>query len=312
MTRNFAAILRHLWRAWCILQTLQKMPVSPRDSAPDVFGFLDYREFLRAHYLYKKARGALSFRSFSRRAGLGSPNYLKLVMDGDRNLTAPMAGRFATALGLEPEAARYFRALVQFSQARDVEARNRAYARLKRLRGPRRAERLEAALERYHARWYLPAIRELVTSAAFREDAGWIARQLCPPIRTAQAQEALDTLLELGLLVRDKRGRLRQAEATVTTGPEVRSLHLANYHRTMIGLGQSALERFAGSERDISALTLCVGEAGLAKLKRSLQRMRRELLELAELETDPTQVVQLNLQLFPLSRLATLVDEAEA
>jgi uncharacterized protein (TIGR02147 family) len=274
------------------------------DAAPSVFAYLDYREFLRAHYAFKKARGALSFRSFSKRAGLGSPNYLKLVMDGDRNLTASMAERFAAALGLTDEAARYFRALVSFNQARDVDARNRAYAKLRRLRGPRDAERLEAALERYHSQWYLPAIRELVTSVEFREDAAWIARVLCPPIRAAQAAEALVTLLELGLLVRDKRGRLRQAEATVTTGPEVRSLHLANYHRTMIGLGQSSLERVPGPERDISALTLCVGEEGLLKIKRRLQRFRRELLELAELETDPTEVVQLNLQLFPLSRSA--------
>lgn len=149
-----------------------------------------------------------------------------------------------------------------------MDARNRAYGRMKKLQGPRPSERLAEALERYHSHWYLPAIRELVTSSEFRAEPAWIARQLCPPIRAAQAREALDTLLELGLLVRDRRGRLGQAEATVTTGPEVRSLHLANYHHVMIGLGQTALERFRGPERDISALTLCVGSSGLAKVKR--------------------------------------------
>ena len=37
-------------------------------------------------------------------------------------------------------------------------------------------------------------------------------------------------------------------------------------------------------------------------VKRAVQRFRRELLELAELDPNPRQVLQLNLQLFPLTR----------
>ena len=51
-----------------------------------------------------------------------------------------------------------------------------------------------------------------------------------------------------------------------------------------------------------SSLTLCLGRGGLMNLKTRLQRLRRELLELSALETEPEQVVQVNFQLFPLSR----------
>jgi uncharacterized protein (TIGR02147 family) len=65
-------------------------------SPVDVFEYLDYRAFLRDIYLAKKAeRRGFSFRAFSRRANLRSPNYLKLVMDGERNLSRAMAERFA-------------------------------------------------------------------------------------------------------------------------------------------------------------------------------------------------------------------------
>jgi hypothetical protein len=37
-------------------------------------------------------------------------------------------------------------------------------------------------------------------------------------------------------------------------------------------------------------------------LKERVQRFRRELLDLSALEEDPAQVVQMNFQLFPLSR----------
>ena len=63
----------------------------------DGFQFQDYREFLRAYYAERKTHAKISYRAFSRRAGLGSPNYLKLVMDGARNLSPAMAGRFAAA-----------------------------------------------------------------------------------------------------------------------------------------------------------------------------------------------------------------------
>ena len=45
-----------------------------------------------------------------------------------------------------------------------------------------------------------------------------------------------------------------------------------------------------------------MGEHGFGLVKRAVQRFRRELLELAEPDPNPRQVVQLNLQLFPLTR----------
>jgi len=45
-----------------------------------------------------------------------------------------------------------------------------------------------------------------------------------------------------------------------------------------------------------------LSRGGLRAFKERLQRFRRELLELSALESEPEQVVQLNFQLFPLSR----------
>lgn len=268
---------------------------------PDVFAYLDYRGYLRALYDSRKRRGA-SYRSFARRAGLRSPNYLKLIIDGDRNLSASMADQFARACDLDDAGRRYFVLLVAFNQARTSEARARAHTALRRARGPSRFAALDEALDAYHSLWYLPAIRELVASPHFREDARWLSRQLLPPITAAEARRSLALLVEIGLLVRDERGKLRQARATVTTGPEARSRQLKSFHRTMMDHAKSSIERIAAEERDISGLTLCLGEHGLSLVKKAIQRFRQELLELSELEQDGRQVVQLNFQLFPLTR----------
>jgi uncharacterized protein (TIGR02147 family) len=265
-----------------------------------VFRYLDYRAFLADLYRTQKKRG-LSYRAFSRRAGLGAPNYLKLVIEGKRNLAAGMAQRFAAASGLSGEAEQYFCELVAFTQAETAAQRAAHHQRLLAFRRYRSAHKLDASHAEYHAAWYIPAIRELVTSRDFREDPRWIARALKPPIRATDAKRALNVLLKLGLVERDAQGRLRQSAALVSTGPETQGVHIASYHSGMLERALAAIDLVPAAERDISALTVCVGAAGLGRLKQRIQAFRRELLELAEREDERCQVVQVNIQLFPLS-----------
>lgn len=276
---------------------------APRRSPLDVFRYLDYRVFLKALYEAQKSRG-MSYRAFAKRAQLGAPNYLKLVIDGQRNLTPGMAERFAAACGLSDEASRYFCVLVAFCQADDADEKALHHKQLLSFRRYRDAHKLEAAHADYHADWYLPAIRELVTSQDFVEDPRWIARKLQPPIKSAQATSALATLRKLGLLAHDESGRLRQTSAVVTTGAETRGVHITAYHAEMMRRATAAMDLVPNTERDISSLTLCVSPATLKKLKARVQEMRRELLALAEQEEERSQVVQLNIQLFPLSQAA--------
>lgn len=274
----------------------------------DVFQYLDYRAYLRDFYADRKARGrGFSYRAFSRRAGLRSPNYLKLVIDGQRNLTAPMAGRFAAACGLAGDEAAFFVDLVAFNQASTAGERNAAYGRLTSFRRYRRAHQLELAHAAYHSSWYLPAIRELAARRDFCDDPAWIGSRLRPPIARAEAARALEVLVALGLLVRGEDGRLAQGEKLVSTGPETAGLHIGNYHRTMMERAAASIDLVPARERDISSLTLCLGEHGLGRVKERIQQFRRELLELSALEEDPRQVVQINMQLFPL----TVADEPE-
>jgi uncharacterized protein (TIGR02147 family) len=266
----------------------------------DVFRYHDYRAFLAAYYQAKKPSG-FSYRAFARAAGLGAPNYLQLVINGKRNLTPAMARRFADTCGLAKDAASYFVALVAFNQAGDNEERQARYRELSAFRRYRRAQKLELAEAAYHSTWYLPAIRELVLSPGFREDPAWIATTLRPPIKENEARQALDTLLELGLLERNAGGRLAQKARLVSTGPETTGLHITNYHAEMMRRATAAMTSVPSAERDISSLTLCLGPGGLAALKGRIQALRRELLELSESEAEPSQVVQLNFQLFPLS-----------
>ncbi len=280
------------------------MAAGKRTRAPvDVFRYLDYRAFLGAVYQAQKERG-LSYRAFAKRAQVGAPNYLKLVIEGERNLSPELAERFATAAGLTDEAAQYFCCLVRFCQAKGAAERAAEHEHLLAFKRYRDAHRLDASHADYHRAWYVPAIRELVTSSDFVEDARWIARKLLPPIKTQEAKSALRTLLKLGLLARDAQGKLVQTSAIVSTGAETQGVHIARYHAEMMARAVAAIDVVPSGERDVSSLTVCVSDAGLLRLKRRMQELRRELLALAQAEPahERTRVAQLNMQLFPLSQ----------
>ena len=283
---------------------LNPVPTVPR--APEVFAFRDFREYLRAHYVHQKAHTyGFSLRAFSKRAGLRSSNYLKLVMDGDRNLTPEAAARFAAACGLRGQAAEYFCELVAFGQAKHADERARVYERLKRFARHRQVHRLDAAQEAYHAQWYIPAIRELCARADFREDAKWIGRTLRPHVAPRDVEQALAVLERLGSLKRDAGGRLRQAEPLVQTPDGPLSHHVVSFHRAMMQRAAEALDSVPRQEREIASLTLCLSEPQLSELKQRLERFREELLHVFQSDADARRVVQVNLQMFPLSGKGT-------
>src|SRR5205809_2149006 len=90
----------------------------------DVFSYQDFRVFLRDFYTDRRqVDRKFSIRFFARRAGLRSENYLKVVMDGRRNLTAKNLPKFVKGLGLGPTQAEFFEALVNLNQAKDLTER---------------------------------------------------------------------------------------------------------------------------------------------------------------------------------------------
>ncbi len=270
---------------------------------PNVFDYLDYRAYLRSFYeARKQTRAGFSFRTFSKRAGLKSPNFFKLVMDGDRNLGADTVPKFADALGLTGAEREFFRDLVAFDQGSDSIEKNRAFERIAASRRFRTARRIDGLLLTYLSHWYHPAIRELAARKDFSADPKWIAKRLRPAISPRQAAESVELLLSLGLLVKDPvSGRLSQGEPTLTTEHEVSALGAVNFHRQMLQRASESIDEIPAELRDLAALTVCVSAPTAARVKERIHQFREALTELCDAEPAGTTVYQLNIQWFPLS-----------
>ncbi len=272
------------------------------DWKPNIFEYVDYREYLRDFYEAGKANvSQFSYRYLARQAGFSSPNFFKLVMDGDRNLSADSVEKFAKALKLDREEKRFFSDLVAFDQADDVDEKNAAFEQVAASQRFRQARRIDSSMFEYLSRWYHPAIRELAARPEFRRDPEWISRQLSPTVPVEQVRASLDLLFDMGLLVEDDDGHISRGEPSLTTGHEVRSLAVGNYHRQMLQRAADSIEEVPRELRNINALTVCIDPDNIGEIKERIQAFRETLLDFCDRDANPKTVFQINFQLFPLS-----------
>lgn len=275
----------------------------PSRSKVDVFAYRDYRAFLRAYVERRRAeKDGFSPAEFATQVGLRSPNYLKLVIDAERNISPDVAHRFGEACGLRDDSLSYFCSLVGFNQAKTARERDLHYEKLQSFRRFRAAHRLDGAQSAYHSEWYIPAIFELSACRGFDQDPRAIAKALLPAISPKQAREGLDVLLALSLLVEDGEGRLRPAQNIVETPEGPLGHHVVQYHRTMMTRAAEALDHVPREEREIAALTIACSEQRMQELKAELEAFRHRLAELYQADPRAERVVQVNFQMFPLSQ----------
>lgn len=267
----------------------------------ELYEYRDYRAFLRDFYERAKQKRGFSYRAFSRSAGLSSPNYLKLVIEGDRNLSERMAERFASACGLDDEQSRFFTTLVEHNQAKDSDTKLRAEQKLYEFSRFRKVHRMRSELTDYYTTWYVPVVRELASRSDFEADPKWVARQVRPRISVSQARKALSILQRTGMLI-EENGTWTQSDPLVSTPHEIPLPAIAAFHRSMMDMASQAIDNVEREERDISSVTMCVPRAQVPAIKARIQEFRRELLKLSATGENPEQVVQLNMQFFPLSK----------
>lgn len=268
----------------------------------NVYAYNDFREYLK-DYIAERKRSSRAFsqRFLINKLGVTSSGFLANILSGKRNLPGQHVSRLAQAMGLARKPARYFETLVAFNQAKRLADRERLYQELVALK-PADVKLLEGRELRLFEAWHYVAIRELLCFLPIREEYHLLARKLVPMITAKEAKQAVEDLLEIGLLERMPDGRLKQAQKALSTGDSVRSVQAAAYQRGTLRLAMEALDRIPHAERDISTLTLTYSEESFRKAVAEVRQLRKTLLKLALDEPAPTRVFQCNLQLFPLSK----------
>jgi uncharacterized protein (TIGR02147 family) len=297
-----------------MVYTLNMESAEKNDTAPVVFNYYDYRQFLSDLVAWRRHESSVfSHRYIVQKAGFKSPTALKHVIDGKRNLSLEAANRFAGALKIEGIARHYFLTLVLFNQSESLAEQEKYLNELIELKRAEDPSRLDEDRFEVLSQWYHLAVREIVDLPDFKNSAKWIARVLCPQITPFEASQSLLLLRRLGLLTKVD-GKLRPSERTLATKSQVHSVKAIDFHRQMIQRGAESITRFQSDLREISGTTLRLSRQDVANVRMLLREFRRKMLTLAANSNDADQIYQLNFQFFPLinpDRSGRLSDEQE-
>ncbi|MDH5716280.1 MAG: TIGR02147 family protein [Spirochaetia bacterium] len=274
----------------------------------NIFSYLDYRKYLANLFNFYKKEENLTLRLFARRAGLGSHSFLKSIIEGSRSLSIMGALKMAKGFRLNKSETEYLELLVKFSLAHEVDEKNEIYKKITKLKPKDEISKMEEKHYFLFSNWYVLMIRELVTLPYFKEDYTWIAKTLNPPITKKQAKEAIDTLLELKYLIRDKNNKLVQAMPEITTGPEVKSSAVKNFHKNLLSMAARSIDETKAHWRDISALSFTANRQEFDFIKERIVEFRREIIQYLkdsrennfpeDISDDEKTLYNLNIQLF--------------
>jgi len=280
--------------------------------APILRNYLDYRSYLADWYAFKRESTKRDLRPysygvFSAAADIKSPNYLKMIIEGKRNLSEDMITKFSKALGLPKDAANEFRALVLFGQCTEPAERNfflKELADIRMQQQVRAGEIDEQALDKMPD-W----IGWILYAALDQEGVDFKPEKLKELFRgkahEAEIQEALKSLLRSGEIQQDEiSGKLMKSPHSHETREEIPAALVRKLQSHLMYLGLESLFQDSPSEREFGSLTLSLTKAEFEELRFKLRQIRKQTHKdqaIKRMTSKGERVYQLNLQLFPVT-----------
>jgi uncharacterized protein (TIGR02147 family) len=280
---------------------------------PSIFKYIDYRKFLSDYYSFKKkTSSAFSYRYFSAKAGFGSPVFLKLVIEGKRNLSRASIEKFCKALQLTKKEALYFKNLALFDQAKTADEKQEHYAVLRSIENTVIEKVLEADQYDYFENWYNVVIRELITLFDFRDDYDLLGRSVYPPIAPVQAEKSAELLKRLNLIREKKDGTYEQTDFAITTSGEIGLLAVRRFNQEMVALAARTIDRLPRDKRNVSGITIGISPSMYNIICSEIAAFKDRVVSLVNRDEERSRVFQLNVQLFPMSEDAAVIRTKKA
>jgi uncharacterized protein (TIGR02147 family) len=274
-----------------------------------IYSYTDYRKFIFDYFAEQKCNGiGFSYAFFAKKAGFKSRSFMAKVISGEKALSAVSIGRVAKAMDLQKKERDYFRALVLFNNEKSLNKKSRYFENLQSTHQSNKSVLLRNDQFEYFNKWYFAALREIAAYCDFKDDFQKLGALLDPPISAKEAKQGIDLLLRLNLLKKHD-GPFVQTDTSITTGNEVQNIAVANFQRETSQLSQRAITRM-GNRQEISTLTFGTNKTGFKEIQSEIRAFRKKLMSIIAAHKPLDRVYQLNVQLFPMTKLPKKEDGA--
>lgn len=267
---------------------------------PAIQNYSDYRKFLEDFYTYKKSfRSGFSFRMFSQLAGIKSPNYLQLVMRGERNLSEEMAASVAKAMRLKEAEKKYFVALVRAANSsgdENLRARMDGLSALKKI-VTHQVDKSKAVV---FSKWHHLLIRELVFLADFEPNGEYVSEKMRGLVTVQEAQESLELLINAGFLsFKDK--KWQATDPVIDSGDALfAQASMVKVHSEMMKTWSQHLPNCHPDSLEMGLINIPMAKKNIPELKKRIREFQDQIIGWLQAESEPDSLVQLGTYVIPI------------
>ena len=297
-----------------ILDSLHQSEPVKTPPPPDLSNYMDFRQYLNDFYEFRREQTKhqlrpYNYQTFSAAADIKSPNYLKMIIEGKRNLSEDMIGKFARAMGMNKEQGEEFKRLVLFNQALDPADRNVYLKKLTEHRFQTQLKNGQIDKKTWDKipNWVTWVIYAMIDQDGVKFDAKSLRDLLRAKASEDEIQQALDNLIANGEVIQDADGMLKKARPLMESADEIPVALIRKLQMQLMYLGLESLYQDSAVEREFGTLTLSLTHAEFEDLKFKLRHMRKSLHKdtaIQRMTTKGDRVYQLNIQLFPVTAKA--------
>lgn len=281
---------------------------------PKIYDYLNYRVFLGDYYSYRKDKNhRFSYTVWSREIGFKSRNFIREVIDEKKNLSEASIEKLSLSFKFQAKEKRFFRILVNYNQSQLLASKDELFQQLATLAASsRKVWKTLKSQHRFFSEWYHSTIRELLFFPQYQEgDPISIGNALNPSIKPEDVKNSLKLQLELGLISLEGAKYLPRKKA-ITTGSDVDSHFIKNYHRQNLQLAERALDEVHYLQRDLANLILPLSHDSMKQMRTELAEFRKKMMSIADADTQPEAVFHLNFNLFPVTHWQGQLLEGES
>lgn len=269
---------------------------------PNAFDFLSTQEFvIRIDQWAAGEFPGYSRRTFAKWAGVSSPNFMSLVIDGKRPLRGPWLEGLCKAAKIPADQAQHLRDLSDFEGTKNPRERNELLEKIHQSLSKKNSRSLahdQLEVLTHPLAWTVLQMLDLKGHAG---SPIWFKQRLRTSASAADVAEAIALLKRIGL-AEGQGAKIRPAQHVVQSPDQVKKSTNSLFHKNVLQEATKMLDEVDPQERAYGSLTATVAKDKIEKLKQEINKFGQYLLSTyASSEPVEGEVFRLNIQLYPLT-----------
>lgn len=265
----------------------------------NIYRYSNFREFLRDYYEDRKRNiSGFSYAKFCKMANFRSTNYLKLIIEGKRNLTVENIHLLARVFQFSFDEEKFFCALVHFNQSKDPLTKKFYHNLLKKVGKGKPTLSSRTSKHQIISNWFVPAVLISAPGNLLSEAPRNISKLV--GISEKVAKKVIDDLVAQNILVQDGLYIRQSNDTFVIEDKRLRSSVHKKFFKEHLNLAISKISTDYEKRAKFFSHSFLISTENFNKYVEEIRKFIEEIVSQSEHESHE-EVVQLNMQFFPLS-----------